>query len=807
MLKNGCSANIANYCADNWRENTSQHYWYRLKAWIDYNNERGLDKYIFTGDKVKDLLVYLFEVKEKTITSIRATYIVCRFLSNAAGSPITLKDHKQITMMMNGMFSKRPGIAKPKTNHVWDISVLLDYFAKGKRNKDLSLKDLGAKLCCLILLATMRRRIDLSQLDIKNLSWSNNKSECIFHLPRPTKSCSIHTTNNRMEDLQNLKLVQIPFTQFSSPSDLKMCPVRCLKEYLKRTAALRINHTKLIIISCEPFTPTASATICRWVKDMMERAGIDITKFATHSVRSASSSKAFVIGISLSSIMRRAGWLCESVFIDHYLREIDSMPKSLPGVGWPVTPNWIKTVPPTLPPIHKQHSYKYGRHIKADISSAQRMKKFASLWNSSPVECGPRPVSPKESIGPSNLKKKKAKTSATVTFGDGEDLNTLGIPPPLLPAPEDELSYDSVLERDQTLIDPSGEEVPPPPEFGDGPTWDDVPEDFTCPAKDLLNAEGGMIPLSFAEHVPEPPEYSFVEKVPKKLALLSETSVPKKVSTHRVTINKKGKEVAVKVSPPLVDGDYADLFIDDHDEAPVTPPVTPVTDSVSDYNECSTNNIVEMDKSKQVMVVPNELVDKCYVNDKGEQVVEINLPDLDQVTIGNISNIGEASPFSLVSDLNKNAPEDPVITIDSKDSEVPLILSKGKEIVDREDGQDFDSMAKKLLEGTRVEIPHNQGSAENSRKPGLHLWRCKLCGKFYSRRSALLTHVNVHMGHKPFDCELCGKSFFYRTSLNKHRLLHEAKGLNLMHTLTQKATNLPTGFASEGYGAEWSHTK
>ena len=32
------------------------------------------------------------------------------------------------------------------------------------------------------------------------------------------------------------------------------------------------------------------------------------------------------------------------------------------------------------------------------------------------------------------------------------------------------------------------------------------------------------------------------------------------------------------------------------------------------------------------------------------------------------------------------------------------------------------------------------------------MWRCKLCGRLYSRRASLLMHLNVHQGFRPFSC-------------------------------------------------------
>ena len=187
---------------------------------------------------------------------------------------------------------------KPKSD-VWDISILLDFFSSWKSDKNLSLIRLGSKLACLIMLATMRRKIDLCQLDIKTLSWNADKTVCSFNLYLPTKTFNINTKPGRHQSLQVLTLQELKFDKFSPVSDLKICPVRCLKEYLKCTAVLRRDlHSQLFVITCEPFSPARDRTISRWVKSIMALAGIDVNLYSPHSFRSASSSKAFHAGIS-----------------------------------------------------------------------------------------------------------------------------------------------------------------------------------------------------------------------------------------------------------------------------------------------------------------------------------------------------------------------------------------------------------------------------------------------------------------------------------------------------------------------------
>ena len=51
-----------------------------------------------------------------------------------------------------------------------------------------------------------------------------------------------------------------------------------------------------------------SSTIARWLKLLLEAAGIDTFVFSVHSVRGASSSAAANLGITTSDILKAADW-------------------------------------------------------------------------------------------------------------------------------------------------------------------------------------------------------------------------------------------------------------------------------------------------------------------------------------------------------------------------------------------------------------------------------------------------------------------------------------------------------------------
>ena len=61
--------------------------------------------------------------------------------------------------------------------------------------------------------------------------------------------------------------------------------VTVLKEYVHRTKLTRGNYTQLLLSYCKPFKPVSTDTIARWLKKVLENAGINITKYGAHSTR------------------------------------------------------------------------------------------------------------------------------------------------------------------------------------------------------------------------------------------------------------------------------------------------------------------------------------------------------------------------------------------------------------------------------------------------------------------------------------------------------------------------------------------
>ena len=68
---------------------------------------------------------------------------------------------------------------------------------------------------------------------------------------------------------------------------------------------------------------STSSSIARWLRTILEEAGIDSSIFGAHSTRGASASAAARGGVTLEEILKAANWSSESVFQRFYHKEVD----------------------------------------------------------------------------------------------------------------------------------------------------------------------------------------------------------------------------------------------------------------------------------------------------------------------------------------------------------------------------------------------------------------------------------------------------------------------------------------------------
>ncbi|KAG0864788.1 hypothetical protein G6F16_010745 [Rhizopus arrhizus] len=219
-------------------------------------------------------------------------------------------------MIKDFFIAKKKSEVKIPAHHqlfTWDITILLRHIKETlSSSAELSLQQLQVKTILLLCMATMwRPRSDIGRLQFQDV-----------HIQAEENSHNI-TLHSREP-----KEAQVKSTILGEFEDKDLYPVHSLIQFLNNTNNFRQNlprdHSLFLTYLAQTDKPSDSVrptTVANWIKDEMEKAGIDITKFQAHSIRTASSTEAVELGHSRRAVKSHAGWsLLADTFEKYYFK-------------------------------------------------------------------------------------------------------------------------------------------------------------------------------------------------------------------------------------------------------------------------------------------------------------------------------------------------------------------------------------------------------------------------------------------------------------------------------------------------------
>ena len=136
-------------------------------------------------------------------------------------------------------------------------------------NLQFSDKDLTHKLTVLMALSSASRASSLQQLNIKFMA--RNEMSCKFYFHK------LHKSWRRGK-------VPPTISYQAYTQDPNICVVRTLDEYISRTQGWRSGEdcSQLLLSFVNPNKPVVSSTILGWLKNVLKKAGVDISTFKAH---------------------------------------------------------------------------------------------------------------------------------------------------------------------------------------------------------------------------------------------------------------------------------------------------------------------------------------------------------------------------------------------------------------------------------------------------------------------------------------------------------------------------------------------
>lgn len=305
----GFSENATNIILQSWRQSSQKQYDGHIRKWLSFCSQRQVNPTSPSVEVAVEFLTTLYEsgLSYSSINSARCA--LSAILDKPDSAQPTFGEHPDVKRFMKGIYQTRPPL--PRYSKTWDVNLVLQYIGSMDASQDLSLRDLTFKLVMLVALTTAQRSQSIHLLDITGMV--KEETSYTFLLDSNIKQSKPGGTSSEL-------VVKLS----AYPHDKKLCVVNTCSVYLDRTNPLRGNETRLFITHQKPHKRAGRDTIRRWIRRVMTKAGIDISIYKPHSVRSAASSKAKANNASLQEIMKTAGWSSSATFARFYDKEIDT---------------------------------------------------------------------------------------------------------------------------------------------------------------------------------------------------------------------------------------------------------------------------------------------------------------------------------------------------------------------------------------------------------------------------------------------------------------------------------------------------
>jgi hypothetical protein len=218
----------------------------------------------------------------------------------------------------------------------YDVTRLSLHFASLGPNASLSLDTLRTKAVCLLAVSLMARSSDLARILRDNgvRQRPDGSLDVRMWQPKEWRAGSKHADGA----WSRWMLIQ-------RHEDALRCPVAAVLDYMQRTAACVPHDRRLAVISetestasgqpgavvCDsglflassrPNQSLSSQAIAKIIKKGLGMAGIDVSEFSAHSVRSAAASDAIDRGRPIMDVMNAGRWSSASTFLKFYARAV-----------------------------------------------------------------------------------------------------------------------------------------------------------------------------------------------------------------------------------------------------------------------------------------------------------------------------------------------------------------------------------------------------------------------------------------------------------------------------------------------------
>ena len=262
LTSRGVSAGAAKIIMQSWRAGTQKQYHTYHQRWRVFCRSRGIDPISASLEDGLEFLHHQYQngLSYSGINTARSALSTVIFLPDGS----SFGNHPLVSRFLKGVFESRPSL--PRYKHIWDVSVVLDYLKTLPSLEESNLKDIPHKTVMLVALLSGQRCQAVHALTISGMR---------------TTSVTVHFEITKLLKTSKPGKHQGHLEFKSYPADL--CVVTCLKRYVELTEPVRDGHDPFWLSYTKPFKPVSRDTVSRWIKNVLEKAGIDTTLFSAHS--------------------------------------------------------------------------------------------------------------------------------------------------------------------------------------------------------------------------------------------------------------------------------------------------------------------------------------------------------------------------------------------------------------------------------------------------------------------------------------------------------------------------------------------
>ena len=242
LEKAGFSKKSAERVCASRRASTQSLYNYHWNTWMDWCLEREMDPIDPTVMALADFLIFLFEEKKLSPTSVKGYRSAISF---------TLKHFSSVDFSSDPVLAdiiRSMELEKPIVSWVvpyWDFSLVLDCLKESpfEPMSSCSFKCLSQKAVFLIALASGRRRSEINAISAASgaVNFSADKSSVKLHF------FPGFLAKNQVPSVAGVPVVIPALSGGKGRSGSLLCPVRALCIYLRRTRNFRKGSERLFI--------------------------------------------------------------------------------------------------------------------------------------------------------------------------------------------------------------------------------------------------------------------------------------------------------------------------------------------------------------------------------------------------------------------------------------------------------------------------------------------------------------------------------------------------------------------------------